>query len=1155
MADKSLQALTSAVYQIAENSPKIQKDVKDIRDAICGPEGILKTLMTISESIAPKKDDKDKLVKLDNKSDKISISNSKQLVKKTSSIESILGKILARVEKIQGGNGGGRLGKSSVKIDDKDDPNKKKKSLEGLSKAINIIERLRDVKLKDLLFAKLKLSRIKSIMGKFKNIFTSFKDKKELDGTISVANSSIEITEKLSKIGSGQRAKLGVKTIEKIILGKKGKGGILGIYKKLEEEKKAVKNGPKTIKEISKSCGSMLLTTVSLTAIGLLSIPAMAGALLMKGVIWLLVGTYKYLANPKRYYHIIKGSKALLKISVSVIAFALGLTIMSKYAKDVNFKSIGMLMATALGMSLTTWLIGKLGRPVRKGSISLVFVGAGLLLFSLGVGALASATKGLTLKDVLMMTALVGGMGVGVALLGLLSVPIALGSAVLLLLGTSLLFFALPMLIWKRLDVRSSMGNIQLAVEGLRETFGLELGKNGDEGKSIGQRLGEGLMGFTMALLEGGKAFFIMGTIMLAGVAMGMLYLTLKPWENYTGAKKAIGNLKVAIDGLKEVFGFEDTKADSFGDGLAKIGGGLLDMAVTLFQSGKALIYMGTIALATAISDLIRVTLIPWENYNGKKAFGNLKIAIDGLRDLFGITDPKVDGVGGAIAAIGGGLLDMAVTLFQSGKALIYMGTIALATAVSDLIRVTLIPWEKYNAKPAMKNMRIAIEGLKDIFGIKDVGGIGGKLEALGGGILDMGIALLQSGKVLVQMGVITIVTGMTDVIRLCLSKWDNYDPTKALQRVGQTVTSLKTLFGLEDNDSSLVGKLGDLAGGLLDMGTTLLNSGSTLMKIGTITLCVGMMDKIKEDLKGWENYTGADTAIANIDNAVSKLLNVFGLNQVKKEEESWWDSTWIGKGVNAIGSVVKGTFDFIGGAFDALGSSAQSAATNIKMAGLATALKMADSLKQSLTPWTSFNPDTAISNLTKSITGIFGVSDYIKVMDSDPKYIFKGGFINYFKNSTYKIKEGINNLRFGLLDSLNLRTSVNSFERVVKSVNNIDLEKATIVSDIFKSFSKLGTNTFDKFTESVSKFSKSCADLIEALNNFGPLNVSETTDENGETVTQVTTSSNTNAQELAEAITMALRSMPINVRANMSDVRLVVNNETGRRVVLTLDN
>ncbi len=1072
MADKSLQALTSAVYQIAENSPKIQKDVKDIRDAICGPDGILKTLTSIGEAITPKKDDKDKLVKLDNKSDKISISNSKQLVKKTSSIESILGKILARVEKIQGGRNIGRLSKSSnIGIDEKEDPNKKKKSLEGLSKAINIIERLRDVKLKDLLFAKLKISRIKSIIDKFKNIFTSFKDKKELDGTISVANSSIEITEKLSKIGSGQRAKLGAKTIEKIILGKKGKGGILGIYKKLHEEKDAVTKGPKTLKEISKSCGSMLLTTVSLTAIGLLSIPAMAGALLMKGVIWLLVGTYKYLADPKRYVHILKGSNALLKISVSVIAFALGLTIMSKYAKDVNFKSIGMLMALALGMSLTTWLIGKLGRPVRKGSITLVFVGAGLLLFSLGVGALASATKGLTLKDVLMMTALVGGMGLSVALLGLLSVPIALGSAVLLLLGTSLLLFAIPMLLWKHIDAKSSMGNIKDAVNGLRDVFGLNLGKSGDDGKSVGQRLGEGLMGFTMALLEGGKSFFIMGTIMLAGVAMGMLYLALKPWENYTGSKKAIGNLKVAIDGLKEVFGFKDTTADSFGDGLAKIGGGLLDMAVTLFQSGKSLIYMGTIALATAIS---------------------------------------------------------------------------------DLIRVTLIPWEKYNAKPAMKNMKIAIEGLKEIFGIKDVGGIGGKLEALGGGILDMGIALLQSGKVLVQMGVITIVTGMTDIIRLCLSKWDNYDPTKALQRVGQTVTSLKTLFGLEDDDSSLVGKLGNLAGGLLDMGTTLLNSGSALMKIGTITLCVGMMDKIKEDLKSWEEDTGADKAIQNIDNTVTKLLNVFGLSQVKKEEEA---STWLGRRWQSIKKIGQGIENFVTGVVDFLGSSVQGASTNIKMAGLTTALKMADSLKQSLTPWTSFNPDTAISNLTKSITGIFGVSDYIKVMDSDPKYIFKGGFINYFKNSTYKIREGINNLKFGLLDSLNLRTSVNSFERVVKSVNNIDLEKATIIADIFKSFAKLGTNTFDKFTDSVSKFSESCANLIEALNNFTPLNVSETTDENGETITQVTTSGNTNAQELAEAITMALRSMPINVRANMSDVRLVVNNETGRRIVLTLDN
>ena len=47
--EKSLKDLTSAVYKIAENSPKIQKDVKDVRDVICGTNGILETLVSINQ--------------------------------------------------------------------------------------------------------------------------------------------------------------------------------------------------------------------------------------------------------------------------------------------------------------------------------------------------------------------------------------------------------------------------------------------------------------------------------------------------------------------------------------------------------------------------------------------------------------------------------------------------------------------------------------------------------------------------------------------------------------------------------------------------------------------------------------------------------------------------------------------------------------------------------------------------------------------------------------------------------------------------------------------------------------------------------------------------------------------------------------------------
>ena len=109
---------------------------------------------------------------------------------------------------------------------------------------------------------------------------------------------------------------------------------------------------------------------------------------------------------------------------------------------------------------------------------------------------------------------------------------------------------------------------------------------------------------------------------------------------------------------------------------------------------------------------------------------------------------------------------------------------------------------------------------------------------------------------------------------------------------------------------------------------------------------------------------------------------------------------------------------------------------------------------------------------------------------------------------------------------------------------------------NLFKSFSRIGIRPFDRFTKAVYKFSDSCNDLIEALDNFELIsNNTVTTNENGETAVSSGSVSINNSQELAEAIASAIKNLNVNVRTDISDVRLVVNNESGRRVVLTLDN
>ena len=78
----------------------------------------------------------------------------------------------------------------------------------------------------------------------------------------------------------------------------------------------------------------MFLITLGLTGIAALAIPAMVGALLMKGVVWLMIGTFKALDMVRR--PIKRGSNALLKMSTSIIVFSLGLALMVKAVRGAN---------------------------------------------------------------------------------------------------------------------------------------------------------------------------------------------------------------------------------------------------------------------------------------------------------------------------------------------------------------------------------------------------------------------------------------------------------------------------------------------------------------------------------------------------------------------------------------------------------------------------------------------------------------------------------------------------------------------------------------------------------------------------------------------------------------------------------------------------
>ena len=1033
MADVSLKALTSVVHTMAEETQKdIKKNVKDIKDAIMGPDGIRESMAYIAELLEKqnKKGNPQKLI--NNKSDYSR--HNRKLLSNSNSIVSSLNKITEEIKDLSKKSTSnkpnssekilerissqiGRLSRKSGRVDLADIDNRRRgltrdnfrprrdPRYENLSRVLDINRKLGDVKLKDIILNKTKIKNLGKIMTRFLNIFKKFKDNKEAEETISFASSSIELTKKLAKIGPlSILAKKGAKTIDSIFVGgKKGKGGLLSVFRKIFEHRKEIEQSKKTIKDMEKSTGSMLLITLSLTGIAIMTIPAMVGALLMKGVVWLMIGTFKALSAARR--PIKRGSGALLKMSTSIIVFALGLGLMMKAVRGMKLKDVGLMMASIAGVGLT------------------------------------------------------------MAGVGLLAAPIALGSATLLLLSASLGLFALSIIGWQKIDSKKAMGNVKEAIGGLRDALGLELGKH-DQKKNVFQRIGGGIIDMAMAFINAGSTFFMMGTLLFAGIALGTLYHGLKRWDNFDGRKSA-ANIKVAVGSLKDVFGLNETR-------------------------------------------------------------GNNRVKF---------------------RAQGGKLIDMVTSIFQAGGTLVQMGTIMLATMMSDVIRVTLIPWNKYDAKPAANNLKIAVDALKDVFGLDKNKGNNwfSKIGKLVGGALDMGTSLMQAGGTLAYMGTIMLSVGMSDVIKLGLRAWDDYNPSASIHNMNMAIHSLSDLFGLNVDGKSQRIKLG---GSILDMATALMQSGGTLAKMGSITMATGMLAKIKENLEIWNNYDSSKP-IANIKVAIDGLLNTFGMNAIRREEE--------GKGVlSKVGNFIKNIYEDFGrtisAATDSIASAAEGGAALTKIANISVVVSVLNSMKKSLQPWDSYDPTQTMTGIAKTVTTLTKQALIVNKYDPTGK-IFK-----QFESSSKRIKNGLFDITKGVKESQAINAAIVPFKKAVDTVNSVDIEKASVMIDLFKSFTKIKENKpFDKFTTAVKNFSESCTDLIEALNNFSE-NYSTTENSSGEQTVEKTSAVRgsvdiSNPEALAKAFAEAIQSLPVNIENNMADIKLVVNNETGRRIILTLDN
>ena len=668
MADKTLTDLTKSVVRIAESSPKVQGDVKDIRDVVCGSlvesvMSISKELLTINKSykiqniksITTKNSDPKKLLKSTNNIEKtlnkiLANSNSKNLLNSKSNIEKTLNKILASISK---GGFGGKVDTKKVSLGSLSKPKKDDGLMSSIMSGITIVDKLKNISLKDFIGARTKVNLIKKLMDSSLKAFKKFKDPKEVSDTIAFVESSKKMVETLSSISKrAKSSKTGVDVLERVFFGKSGKGGLLNIFRKINKESLNITKSKKNMKNMLAIAGSMLVISAAMTGVALLGPTALIGAAMTAGIVWLLSKTFKLLSKTSK--HALKGAITLAILSTSVILFAFGLKLMKNAVKDIKLGDVGIMIGSIVGI------------------------------------------------------------GLAVAGIGLLAPIISIGSLTMILMGTSLGLLSLSIMAFNSINPKKSIGNIKTAIGELNETFGLN--KDGDKDKGFFGKIGDGLKNMAIGLLSFGSTFFTMGSILLAGFTLGLIKDVLESWKNYN-PKNAIKNISTALNDVQEALGMKSVKEKKEEGLLNKIFnplGGIFDVATSLFQMGSTFATMATIATALGVMNIVSSSLKSWENYSPKNAINNISSALNGVQDALGMrtNKEKKEGLSNKLKAGVKSALDLGSSLFEMGSTFATMATIATALGVMELIKKTLTPWDDYNGKKAIENISLTLSGI-----------------------------------------------------------------------------------------------------------------------------------------------------------------------------------------------------------------------------------------------------------------------------------------------------------------------------------------------------------------------------------------------------------------------------------------------------------
>ena len=931
---------------------------------------------------------------------------------------------------------------------------KSPKMIENLKLTLKLAKRIKEKDLERFynvlgIRAKSKKPKRKSLLGLI-NVFAEL-DKQNLDNARKNAHTIFGIIKDIC-LGIGVLvlfspviivAGLLSKPLEWAIFGfgKKGDGGIMGIFKKLAKRKKDIKEANKSILWMSLgfvTLGVGLGALFSLTKhIKLLSILRVAATTLILGGVTVHLGKVKD--------NIKQGSEAMLWMSLGIAGLGLGLGVLFSLTKNVEWEQMAQVAVSIAGFGLITSIFGQISESIKEGSKSMLWMSLGIAGLGLGLGVLFSLTKNVEWEQMAMIGVSMVFLGGATVALGVLnkSGMIMEGAIAMAVMGASLIPFGISMRL-----IMGSVRGLKWEQFGVFATATLTLG-----GMVIG-------LGAMMASVVGAIAWGL-GLTAIASLGAALIPFGIGLRQISKGAKEIDTNsIKKLSEVTKLLF---NTLGDAVGKkkrkNAVKNAKSLLKIAKPINKLGKAL-----------------------KNFND--------VAPDSIEKAMKSIEKISEFFFGE-----NGISKYSTNFFKRIKSKAEANTISKISGCMHNLAYGLKTFNDV-APDSIEKAMSAIEKIAFYFFSPD-----SKLNTM-----NTGWAKRRKAKKTADA--IGVIADCVYKLATGLKNFNDVAPS-AINSAQDAIEKIAFYFFSPDSK-------------LNKMNTGWAKRRKAKKTADAIGVIADSMYKVSQALKDFQEVGGKviDRMIESIDKIVKCFFKDMG------GVKSTWVACMLGNSMEYVADAIK-YFDE-----ETKNVDTKKMKDNIEAIGVVSS--------EVFGKWKSEYADSAkeIYSSMKLLT---------KSFDDVGR--------NYRKNlnTTRKLFKQMSNPSFVAAGN-----TLRSTATFVRAVNSVDMEKASSLTDMFKSFASLGktSNIFSSFDKRVKQFTDACIKLVNAINgNTDAINNSEeevvVKDASGEEKTVKRKDAELmpkqmmilNVDDLAMAIADQLNSLNVDCDAN---INLQINNESG---------